>query len=627
MKFNRYIALLPLALLAACRASGPEALHSGEAIALTAGLAREGVVTKADDTYLPLTPGTKVALKAVGEWQDHLPMHLIEIPTTATVKTGQTLSLDPVLYWDDFGTADPVNGMGRTQGLTIYGVAVDGLTTAPYVNDYTTLLWELPEDQEAGWASKDLLISYNVQEGPQYDGTYKFDDRAAGKRLVFRHALSKITVNLTAGEGFAGGEFESSPTAKLVGTWAFRTTTLDVTTGVFNGQGGASDIMLHSASKTVKDGLVIPGSPFFNDYDNILRISADGNVYYVTAKEIRAAIDSDPYVTEPGKNYIFNVILNKTGVKVTAAVMDWVDVNSAEVKPVIDVTVSYGSEAGATHPDSFVFYRSLALYDGYSRASGVEYTAGEWTMEPQLYWPDHNTHYQFRGVLPDATVITSTHEGEDYQVIALENAKYEASTFPSDLQIARPEVAEDAVCSNQEEGHKQTNLYSGGICATEGTVRLSFRYIMSQVEVNLSTTSDEDQVNLTGAEVDITPIYTHGEVKLGDREIFLTETPETYRMDGADADENKRLSAVVPQDLAGVQFRITIHHDNGTSDYYFADIAPIKKSGSDELVAPAVAWESGVHYVYNLKLSKTKVRVSGTLADWTTVTADENVTF
>lgn len=626
MKFNRYIALLPLALLAACRASGPEAVHSGEAIALTAGLAREGVVTKAD-AFLPLTPGTKVTLKAVGEWQDHLPNHLIEIPTTATVETGQTLSLDPVLYWDDFGTADPVNGMGRTQGLTIYGVAVDGLTTAPYVNDYTTLLWELPEDQEAGWADKDLLISYNVQEGPQYDGTYKFDDRAAGKRLVFRHALSKITVNLTAGEGFAGGEFEGSPTAKLVGTWAFRTTTLDVTTGVFNGQGGASDIMLHSASKTVKDGLVIPGSPFFNDYDNILRINADGNVYYVTAKEIRAAIGSDPYVTEPGKNYIFNVTLDKTGVKVSATVVDWVDVESAEVKPVIDVTVSYGSEAGATHPDSFVFYRSLAYYGGYSPDSQVQYTAGEWTMAPQLYWPDHNTHYQFRGVLPAATVKTSTHGGDDYQVIALANAKYKAGTFPSDLQIARPEVAEDAVCSNHEKDHPVTNLYRGGICATEGTIRLSFRYIMSQVEVNLSTTSDEDQVNLTGAEVDITPVYTHGEVKLGDREIFLTESPETYRMDGADADENKRLSAVVPQDLAGVQFRITIHNDNGTSDYYFADIAPIKKTGSDELVAPAGAWESGVHYVYNLKLSKTKVRVSGTLADWTTVTADENVTF
>ena len=387
------------------------------------------------------------------------------------------------------------------------------------------------------------------------------------------------------------------------------------------------NVTLHNVSDTVKDGLVIPSSPFESDDARILWINADGNVYYVTAKEIREAIGSGPYETESGKNYIFNVILNKTGVKVTATVVDWVDVNSQEVKPVIDVTVSYGTESGTDHPDSFTFYRSLALYGGYSLDSRVQYSAGEWTMAPQLYWPDHNTHYQFRGVLPDATVETSTHGGEDYQVIALANAKYESGTYPSDLQIARPEVAENAVCSNHEEGHQTTNLYIGGICATEGTIRLSFRYIMSQVEVNLRTTDDEDRVNLTGAKVEITPIYTHGEVKLGDREIFLTETPESYVLDVDDNDENKRLNAVVPQDLNGVQFRITVFNDNSTEDHYYADLAPIKDSVSGELIAPKGKWESGVHYIYNLKLSKTKVQVSGALAEWKTVEANEDVWF
>ena len=183
------------------------------------------------------------------------------------------------------------------------------------------------------------------------------------------------------------------------------------------------------------------------------------------------------------------------------------------------------------------------------------------------------------------------------------------------------------MCSNHEDGHTTTNLYTGGICATEGRINLTFRYIMSQVEVNLSTTADEDAVNLSGAEVEITPIYSTGDVKLGDREVFLTGGAAAFPMDVADADENKRLNAVVPQDLTGVRFRIIISNENLTKDYYYADIKPIKKSGSDDLIAPGGAWESGYHYVYNLKLSKTKVLVSGTLADWTTVTADENVTF
>ena len=635
MKFRHCIFLVSLALMTACRVEQPESVHPDGAIRLTAGLAGEAAVTKADNK-LALTEGTKIALRVSGYWKDHLPSSDVVYYTEATVgnetATGSkqnALSCDPVLYWDDFGSADPNNGDGRTQGLTIFGVAIDGLTTAPTVGDYTKLDWSLPYDQSAGWADKDLLISNNVQAGAQYDETYSFEKRAEGKNLVFRHALSKITVNLTAGEGFVGGVFTGSPVVLLIGNWACTDGSLNVMTDAYTVPGGSYDITLHSVSKTQKDGLVMPGSQFPSDDTNILRISADGNVYYVTAKEIRAAIGSSPYKTEPGKNYIFNVTLNKTGIKVTASVTDWVDVNSAEVKPVIDVTVSYGTETGTQHPNSFTFYRSLALYGGYSPDSQVEYSAGEWTMAPQLYWPDHNTHYQFRGVLPFATVETATHGGEDYQVIAVENVKYEKDSFPSDLQIARPEVDPDAECSNHEDGHVTTNLYTGGICATEGRINLTFRYVMSKVEVNLSTTADDDKVNLDGAVVEITPVFTQGEVKLGDREIFQTGNTESYPMHVADGagNENKRLDAVVPQDLTGVRFRIIVSNENGSNDYYYADIKPIKKSGSDDLIAQNGAWESGYHYIYNLKLSKTKVLVSGTLADWTTFTADENVTF
>ena len=619
MKFRHCIFLVPLALLTACRAEQPGTVHRGDALALTAGLAREGAVTKAD-TYLPLTAGTQVSLWVSGWWNGFK-----ETSTTAVVEADHSLTCDPVLYWDDFGSADPNNLSGRNQGLTIFGVAVDGCDAA--FTSYYPLGWDLDEDQGAGWASKDLLISNNVQDRANYDGTYKFENRAAGKQLVFRHALSKITVNLTAGEGFDGGKFAASPVVKLLESWAYTRCSLNAATGEILSKGSNMNVTLHNVSDTVKDGLVIPSSPFESDDARILWINADGNVYYVTAKEIREAIGSGPYETEPGKNYIFNVILNKTGVKVTAAVMDWVDVNSAEVKPVIDVTVNYGTESSAQHPNSFTFYRSMALYGGYSPDSQVEYSAGEWTMAPQLYWPDHNTHYQFRGVLPFATVETATHGGEDYQVIAVANAKYEMGTFPSDLQIARPEVDKDAVCSNHEDGHTTTNLYTGGICATEGRVNLTFRYIMSQVEVNLSTTADEDAVNLSGAEVEITPIYSTGDVKLGDREVFLTGGAAAFPMDVADADENKRLNAVVPQDLTGVRFRITISNENLTKDYYYADIKPIKDSVSGELIAPKGKWESGVHYIYHLKLSKTKVQVSGTLAEWKTVEANEDVWF
>ena len=71
-----------------------------------------------------------------------------------------------------------------------------------------------------------------------------------------------------------------------------------------------------------------------------------------------------------------------------------------------------------------------------------------------------------------------------------------------------------------------------------------------------------------------------------------------------------------------MKFKITL--TNG--DVYYADVQPIKKEGSSDLVAPT-AWESGKHYVYTLHLTKTAVSVTATLTDWTTVNASEDVWF
>ena len=240
----------------------------------------------------------------------------------------------------------------------------------------------------------------------------------------------------------------------------------------------------------------------------------------------------------------------------------------------------------------------------------------------------------------------------------MQNAAYVSGTFTSDLQIARPEfdnplttdVDENTTtqCTNNEPGHSRTNLWSGGICATEGTINLKFRYMMSQVEVNLSTTNGSDAVNLSGAVVEIVNVYTTGDVKLGDRSVVPTGSTSSYTLNTVtgSGNENKRWSAIVPQELTystpqaatNVRFRITITNANNSTDVYYADVAPIQKPGGTLLNPDYVAthvtspsekwyWESGYHYIYNLLLSKTELKVTATLAEWTTVTASENVWF
>ena len=685
----------PLALLTACSSEDVQTStasdHPNGAIELTAGIVEGGPQLQtragAEDHHstpghLNLTNGTKLALQVSGTWTGHGTGTVVQT-TTATVGavTGadnkhNALSCSPVLYWDDYGMADPANATtGRTAGLTIYGVAVNGKTTAPTVSDYTALDWTLYDDQTQTSQKPedtDLLISNNVQSDTD-DGTYLFANRASGKLLEFTHALSKITVNLKAGDGFTGSEFAEDPTATLINNWTYTTGTVDVTTGVVSSQGDATVITMNQKANATagynvtKEALVIPGSAFATDASEIVKINADGNIYYVTAKKIRDAIDlkfgtttaADAAIeTLAGYNYVINVIVNKTDIEVTATVTNWVDVNAAEVAPVINVSANFGESGSAMGDGTFSFYRSLALNNGYSanktlvsekyypEESYVTKSSDTWTMSPLLYWPDHNTHYQFRGVWPRTESVggprveDGTGATDGYQVIKVQNVAYTANSFPSDLQIARPEFAdEDETCSNSETGHTTTNRWMGGICATEGKINLNFKYMMSQVEVNLSTTDNTlgDAVTLSGAVVDIVNVYSTGDVKLGDRGVVTTGSTGSYTLStvaGA-GNENKRWSAIVPQTLTyttaqastNVRFKITITNANSTTDVYYADIAPIKKSGSEDLVAPTGKWESGYHYIYNLKLSKTKVNVTATLANWTTVDASEDVWF
>jgi hypothetical protein len=143
--------------------------------------------------------------------------------------------------------------------------------------------------------------------------------------------------------------------------------------------------------------------------------------------------------------------------------------------------------------------------------------------------------------------------------------------------------------------------------------------------VNLITASSGDnQVNLTGAKVELVNVKKTGDVTLGTREVVPTGVAGEYVLDKDANDANKRLSAIVPQDLSDMKFRITITNGTDETDVYYADVASIVDQTSNEKIT---AWKSGEHYVYALNLQKTKLTVSATLTDWKKVNASENVWF
>ena len=720
MKHIHYLYIAALTFLIACSSeerittdsnedpSGPIELSAGIVEGSTKATTRSG----AEDNHAnhqALTSDTKLALRVSGTWTGHGESPYAVVKTTTATVGAETssgskhnsLTYSPLLYWDDYGSADPANATtGRTEGLTIYGAAINGKTIAPSVSDWTALSWTLPANQTASEstpADKDLLISNNIKAGTG-DGTYKFDSRTSGKLLEFTHALSKITVNLNANNGFTDGVFASDPEVKLTSNnastsyaeWAYTTGTINITTGAVSSQSNPAVITMWQAVSApdgydiTKEALVMPGSQFSADDAIIARINADGNIYYVTAEKIRTAISAShasegAYSTEAGKNYIINVTVNKTDIVVTATVANWTNISADEVAPVINVSGDLGGSAVISADKTFSFYRSsfpninlgysydesLKENNYYKEESVLGYTHSTttWTMSPVLYWPNHNTHYQFRAVWPRTVTTTTGDEDKprvvrevpvgqtfEYQLIKVHNEAYTPDHFPSDLMIARPDVPNGYQnCGNNEVGHQKVNLYTNGICAREGTINLKFKYMMAQVEVILTTTdTDYDKVKLDGAIVELVNVHKTGSVKLGDMEVITTGTSPLsnpvldtfgdYTLDYNSTSTHYH-SAIVPQPLrftepladGNLKFRIKIMNAAGDAvdDIYYADIKPIsvKVTSSSDAAAPVTNWESGKHYVYTLHLSKTEIKVTATLANWTEVTASQTVWF
>lgn len=736
MKYIHYLYIGAFTFLIACSSEERITTDSNEEpsgpIELSAGIAegnsKATTRTGAEDHHT--TPGhqtftsdTKIALRVSGTWTGHGESPYTVVKTTTATVGAETssgskhnsLTCSPLLYWDDYGSADPANSTtGRTTGLTIYGAAVNGQTSVPTdlstIDGVTTasawegLSWTLPADQSSGWSTKDLLISNNISgdNGATYQndyGRYLFDQRTLGKLLEFKHAMSKITVVLTAGAGFIDKnsddlvDFTNDPEVLLTSNvansstnpeWACTKGNVNITSGGVTLTGTSGDpavITMGQASSTghvvTKEALVMPGSQFTADDAIIARINADGNIYYVTAKNIRAKIAGDTKMTEAGKNYIINVTVNKTDIVVTATVANWTNISADEVAPVINVSGDLGGSSVISSDNTFSFYRSsipsgdwgysndesLIENNYYKEESILSYNHSTtiWTMSPVLYWPNHNTHYHFRAVWPRTVITTTGDEGSPrvvegvlgglpYQLIDVHNEAYKSSQFPSDLMIARPDVPNEYQnCGNNEAGHLKVNLYTNGICAREGTINLKFKYMMSQVEVILTTTdTDYDKVKLDGAIVELVNVHKTGSVKLGSMEVVTTGTSPLsdpvrdtfgdYTLDYNSTSKHYH-SAIVPQPLTfstpladgNLKFRIKIMNAAGDAvdDIYYADIKPIsvKVTGSSDAAAPVTNWESGKHYVYTLHLSKTEIKVTATLANWTEVTASQTIWF
>lgn len=660
------------------------------------------------DNYIALAKGTVMRLRVEGKWGSNSLIKFTDC--SADAATGDNTynpisSYSPMLYWDDFGTADPSNTDGKNNGLAIYGVAVDGKKDkAPDVNNSTgesttdqwgdhssedsnLLPWSTEDNSNSTVLERDLIVSNNLSKATaETPGNLTFEEHKAinknlenkdvnQSRLIFKHVLSKFTFNLKAADGFEEYKFKTNPTVTLTRKKASEMTEqdngayclVDGNINIKKGEAKANE----STKKVIKAkyisgqmdngyqvvteaAIVYPGTQISSSENDIIaQINADGNIYYITSEAIRTAIGETDFKAKAGYNYVFNITVKKTKINVTASVEPWNEVE-AEYEPKINVTGNIGDgNTSASSLNDFSLYLKDDDDKGQYGLSGSEtfikanseITVGSnennptYTFSPEVYWPDHQTHYHFRAVYPKTK---STSDGSDPEVVTksgtqaikVNNCKYEESKYPCNLLIGAPEITEGTKCGNKDHISPTTevDMSKHGICAREGSINLNFRYMMSQVVVNLSTSADgaSNKVNI-GANtiVEIENAQTEGWIDLHNRNIVQYEgSTSTYNMNNEN--DNSRHDAIIPQSIKNLVFKITVYDENSTvTDIYRANIKDIQvyvadSSGNKKGEAKHInSWDSGHKYIYNLKVTKTKVSITATITDWETRSTDE----
>lgn len=534
-------------------------------------------------------------------------------------------------YWDDIH--------GKNSSLSLYAIAVPNKTSitknatnfnawdtkqkeGSTTNPGNTIAWTVSTTQTLdAIADEDLAYSNNVTDENTlgFDAENKKFEKATGdKSLVFNHALSRITINVKKGDGF--GDFASEFNVSSVKLTGF------ITTGTLNVENGSMSDTSTGNVETVGTKAVYPATGAQQGYtyvaqmfpgtaikeitNEMLTIVVDGNNYPVTGDDIFKSLKSNNSTMEENKisslnagtNYEITLIIKKTGVEIASAkLVEWETIYGAPMTPsnAIALTAAMEQSAGTQTTIASDIYRSVTLATGYVGNKNTLSAAN--VLSTTWYWPDNNTSYYFRTISPQNTTVTTA--ANDY--ITMEGG---AIATTNDFIWGAP-LKENSTDKFTYNNGYDTYLYDA-IGVTSSEIHITQFHMMSNIQVNLSTSDGDDQVNLSDATVEILNYDNSATLALSNAAITLSSSKEETSGAITTTDHLKHTWRVVPQTTTGITFKIT-----AAGNVYKVNL-PADTNISD--------WLPGKAYVYNFKLLKTAIQVtSAKLVDWETVTAED----
>ena len=654
--------------------------------------------------------------------------------TTATAepqgtKDYSTVTFDSgkMRYWDD---AD-----GRDSHLSVYAVAVpdkneDAVLKETQLGNYTptpgetwstessaesssrnTIKWKLSTNQSGKVANEDLCFSNNIQTGgkngvyrynfgtnsyPTFpgvanidnleDGIMKFTENGtSGKfdlgHLIFRHALTRITVKLIAGEGFEGKPFAFSATdgSNVNLSNMPISGTLDVTTGKWESTSTKANITNMDTATNESDeshnlvANMLPGREISKTgTDYIITFTIDDNFYRISEQSLYEALDGKTGVTsdgskitlEQGKNYELRIKVSKQRINnITANIVDWVKVTADEQNPSnAYITLSLSDPSGNACND-FDFYRCndpystpqtedpddkhynwLTGYDGPATLTALKSDNTPATGTDPIdhyttnwFFESNKDFYHFRTVNQGTSITTDATLGDYFTINSTTENDYDPHWGAPMQNTANLKYATD-------KGYASSIYWAIG--ATKDRIKITEMHMMAQVNVILKTGTGSDKVVLKDASdntatVKLVRYFSNGKVLLGNGQGQTTGTttstnfkvPSTYFTTDNEVTD-KYFYNVVPQALSrgsAVDEHVGIEITTPDGNVYKVnDLTTIKASSvdasqKDQTVNEAITrWFPGHIYTYSFYLSKTEITdITATITNWIEVTTPD----
>lgn len=466
--------------------------------------------------------------------------------------------------------------------------------------------------------------------------TGKFDKG----HLVFKHALTRITITLKQSTDFTGDfKFASETNIKLLKMPVSGTLNIkDGTWNVPNDTDHKKDInkIAKTTAETTAKGTyqaqVLPGYVLTNeDKTNVFEFTIDDNTYYITQDNLFDALTyKDPtndtskdgsmaghtestIEMEQGKNYKFTIVVNKAKIEnITATLAPWIDVTAAE-ESMDNSHVAfefYGPTSTVCPKSEINFYRLAedlgAIYTDKSyitAGKGVTFSgnygspatltamtgtnAGKYSTE--WYYENNSTAYHFRTVNNNgkATLATPTTGAKNTYFVMNADATSKDYHWGAPMKT----TANLAYSTTEGEGFK-ANIHEG-ITSTWSDIKITELHMMSNLEIVLKT-EGAGNVDLSNATVTLTKLSTSANVDMGTGFIKTiaptdwaaatqgTTPPSTYFTDeSTKLETNAFTCAVIPQSLvrgsgADDYVGITITTSDANQYYVIAKLSEIK---------------------------------------------------